>query len=62
MKQPEKLTYYDFIDTITVPYGYHKKDIPDLTRDNFQKLIDEHNNLVDVINLLLCNANIVIDD
>ena len=61
MKQPKELNSWDFSDTIQVPDGYDMTDIPDITRNNFQKLIDEHNNLVEVVNLLLCKANIVLD-
>ena len=52
MNGPKKLTYWDFPDTITIPDGYDRKTIPDLTRDNFNLLVNEHNNLVDVVNKL----------
>jgi len=46
MEKPNELTDYDFRDTLQVPSGYDLETIPDLTRDNFQTLIDEHNKLV----------------
>jgi len=52
MKRPEELTGWDFGDTIQVPDGYDMKSIPDLTRHNFQTLIDEHNNLVEAFNAM----------
>lgn len=53
MKKPEKLIGWDFPDRIQVPDGYDMTSIPDLTRDNFNKLIEEHNNLVEVVNKLM---------
>jgi hypothetical protein len=47
------LTSYDFKDTISVPDGYDLKRIPDITRDNFQILIDEHNKMAELVNTLL---------
>jgi len=61
MKRPEELTQWDFIDTIQIACGYDMTTIPDITRDNFQKLIDEHNNLVAVVNLLADKFNIEFD-
>ena len=52
----EELTAYDFKDRISVPDGYDLKSIPDITRDNFQKLIDEHNKLVKLVNRLVENT------
>ena len=62
MKKPEELSEWDFPDRVQIPDGYDMKRIPDLTRDNFNKLIDEHNNLVEVINLLCEKTNIIFDD
>jgi hypothetical protein len=62
MKQPKELTDWDFSDTIQVPDGYDMTSIPDLTRRNFQTLIDEHNNLVEVVNMLCEKRGIVFDD
>ena len=62
MKQPKELTAWDFRDTIDAADGYDTRSIPDLTRDNFQTLIDEHNNLVEVVNMLLDTANITLSD
>ena len=50
MKRPQELTDWDFIQ---IPDGYDMKSIPDLTRANFNVLIEEHNNLVYVINALI---------
>jgi hypothetical protein len=47
------LTSYDFKDTISVPDGYDLKIIPDITRDNFQILIDEHNKMAEFVNSLV---------
>jgi len=62
MKKPEELTSWDFGDTIQVPDGYDLKTIPDLTRNNLQTLIDEHNNLVEVVNMLCDKRDIVFED
>ena len=52
MEELRELTEFDFVDTIQVPDGYDMTSIPDLTRRNFQTLIDEHNKLVRAINLI----------
>lgn len=52
MEELVELTAYNFTDTIQVPDGYDLKTIPDLTRGNFQQLIDEHNKLVRAIKLM----------
>jgi len=52
MNKPEALSEYDFPDRIQIPDGYDMKSIPDLTRDNFQVLIDAHNELVEVVRYL----------
>lgn len=52
MKKPQTLSSFDFFDTVTVPCGYDLTSVPDITRDNFQTLIDEHNNLVECFNKL----------
>jgi len=65
MNRPDRLDRWDFGDTVQVPDGYDMKSIPDITRGNFQKLIDEHNNLVDVVNKLIeisPAGSIVFDD
>lgn len=63
MKQPKELDGWDFSDRIQVPDGpYDMTSIPDLTRNNFQKLIDEHNNLVNAVNMLCEKRGIVFED
>lgn len=57
MKRPTELTDWDFPNTISVPDGYYTTQEPDLTRANFNKLIAEHNNLVEVVNLLVDRLN-----
>ena len=52
MKKPEELGSFQFSDCIPEPDGYDTKFIPDLTRRNFQILIDEHNNLVEAFNAM----------
>ncbi len=52
MKRPEKLTNWDFPDTIHVPDGYNMETIPDLTRANFQILVEHYNELVQVVNAM----------
>lgn len=54
MKRPTKIDGWDVPDSIQVPDGYNMTSIPDLTRNNFNYLIDEYNNLVDVVNILVC--------
>ena len=50
MKQPQILDTGDFPDTLTD--GWDRETIPDLTKENFLFLIEEHNNLVEVVNAL----------
>ena len=50
IRKPKILTSWDFPDTVEKPDGYDTKSIPDITRDNLQVLIDEHNNMVEIIN------------
>ena len=52
MRKPKILTSWDFPDTVEKPDGYDTKSIPDITRDNLQVLIDEHNNMVEIIKAL----------
>ena len=52
MKKPKKITWMDWPDTIQVRDGYDLKSIPDLTRNNFEYLIERYNELVEVINYL----------
>jgi hypothetical protein len=49
----KELSGWDFRDTISIPDGYDMQDIPDLTRDNFNKLVEEHNKLVAAVNTIL---------
>ena len=62
MNRPKELTDWDFPNTIQVPDGYYMTEIPDLTRANMNFLIDEHNKLVEVINVLCEKLNIEFDD
>ena len=59
MKEPEELGWWNFSDTEMIPDGYDMKSIPKLTQDNFQTLIAEHNNLVEVVNAI--REKLVID-
>lgn len=53
MRKPKELDGWDFTDSIQIPDGYDMTRIPDLTRDNFIQLIESHNNLVEVVNMIL---------
>ena len=52
MEIPNEIGSWEMPDTIQVPDGYDMTFIPDLTRDNFNKLIEEHNKLVIVARAL----------
>ena len=52
MKQPKELTSWDFPDELQIPDGYDLQSVPDLTRGNLVKLIEEHNNLVEAFNAM----------
>jgi len=52
MNIPKELASFDFSDTVQIPNRCDFKTIPDLTRDNFQTLIEEHNNLVEAFNAM----------
>ncbi len=60
MEKLKELSSYSFPDTLEVPDGYDLKTIPDITRDNFQLLIDEHNELVSAVNTLF--GHVIHDD
>jgi len=55
MLEPKELYGWDFPDTDMVPDGYGMKQIPALSRDNFNLLVTEHNKLVELIEVL-CNS------
>lgn len=48
----KNISYWD-MDTIQVPDGYDMRSIPDLTRDNIKILVDEHNELVNLVNKIV---------
>ena len=52
MKKPQELALCDF-KTITLVDGCERRTEIDISRANFQTLIEEHNNLVEVVNALL---------
>ena len=52
IKKPKELNEWDFLDTVTVSDGCDFKLIPDVSKRNFNKLLDEYNNLVKVVNLI----------
>ena len=62
MKEPKELAHWDFPHTVPIPDGYDMRDIPDLTRDNFQVLIEEYNKLVEVVNLLCQKQCIIFEE
>ncbi len=62
MKEPKVLTDRVFLDAIQIPDGYDRKSVPALTRYNLQTLIDAHNNLVEVVNMLCDKHGIVFDN
>ena len=62
MRQPKELSDWDFIDTHMEPDGYDMKTVVEFTSRNFQQLIDEHNNLVEVVNMLCEKLGIIPHD
>ena len=62
MKQPKTLSYWDFPDIETIPDGYDSFSIPKATSINMQTLVEEHNNLVDVVNSLCRIVSIEFDE
>jgi len=56
------LDSYSFKDVAHIPDGYDLTGVPDLTRDNFNTLIEEHNKLVKVIYILSQKLGIVINE
>jgi hypothetical protein len=62
MKKPIQLDKWNINDTITVPCGYDMTSEPDLTRDNFNQLLEHYNNLVEVVNYLCEKRGLVFDD
>ena len=55
------ITWMDWPDTIEVPDGYDRKSIPDLTRTNFEYLVESHNELVEVV-LKILDAKVLTKD
>ena len=62
MKKPTQLSDWDFSDIIQVPDGWDMTSEPDLTRRNFNKLLDEYNNLAEVVGLLCEKLNIEFEE
>jgi hypothetical protein len=62
MKEPKELNSWDFSDKDYIPDGYDMNTIPALTRDNFNILIEEHNNLVEVVNMICDKTGIIFND
>jgi len=58
MEQVERVSYWD-MDTIQKPDGYDMTSVPDCTRENIKMLVDEHNKLVDVVNVLLTRTGLI---
>ena len=56
MDELNELSDYDFPDTEWVPNGYDMTQIPKNTTKNFNKLVEEHNKLVRVVNELLMRS------
>ena len=56
------LDSYSFNDVAHIPDGYDLKPIPDLTRDNFNTLIEEHNKLVKIIYILSKKIGVFINE
>lgn len=46
---PKVLYEWDFIDVAWVPDGYNMREIPKPSLDNFNKLLEEFNNLVEYL-------------
>ena len=44
------------------PDGYDMKSVIEPTQTNFNQLIEEHNNLVEVVLVLMAKADLVIND
>jgi len=53
VEELSELSAWSFPDTIQVPDGYDMTQIADMTRGNFQVLIDEHNKMVKLVNSLI---------
>ena len=62
MEKPKTLSDWDFPDTEMVPDGYDMTTIPSMSGQNFRILIEEHNKLVEVVNMLCESRNIVFDE
>ena len=48
----ERITAYDFPDTISVVDGYDSEEVIDLTRRNFDFMVDVINDLIGIVNEL----------
>ena len=56
MHKPTELTPYDFPDTAMRPNGYDMETFVECTPKNFEVLLENYNNLVEVVNHL-CNTH-----
>ena len=62
MEKPIELNRWSLKDTIQVPCGYDMTSEPDLTRDNFNQLLEHYNNLVEVVNHLCEKQGVILED
>lgn len=62
IEKPKELDRWYFGDIIQIPNGHYVKLVPDLTRDNFVQLIEEHNRLVILVNHMAEKMGILPDE
>lgn len=64
MKKPHRLYGWDFPDTVEIPDGYYNdiKTVPELTRQNFEMLVEKHNYLIGVVNMLCEKLDIELEE
>lgn len=48
----QRLSAWDFPDTVHVPNGYNERQVAEATRENFQVLMEKVNEVIDVVNRL----------
>jgi hypothetical protein len=62
MKKPKKILTWDLPYRDQEPDGYDLKDVPALRKENIAHIIERHNELVQVVNVLADRLGIEFED
>ena len=63
MKKPKEIEYWDFCQTVQIYEGGGcYKTVPEVTRENFEILLESHNNLANIVLELSEKLGVKFDD